>query len=68
MDPSTGTPAQEVWRTATVVAGSCLDANIASTATIILGDAAPLWLDERRLPARLVRPNGEVVRVAGWPV
>jgi FAD:protein FMN transferase len=67
VDPRSGLPAPEVWRTVSVSAGTCVDANTASTAAIILGEQAPGWLSERRLPARLVRANGEVVRVAGWP-
>jgi thiamine biosynthesis lipoprotein len=67
IDPSTGLPAREHWRTASVAAASCVDANIASCASILLGDKAPVWLDERRLPARLVRPDGRVTTVAGWP-
>ena len=67
IDPTTGLPAREHWRTVSVAAGSCLDANIASTAAILLGDRAPQWLEERRLPARLVSPSGRVTTCAGWP-
>ena len=67
IDPSTGAPAAEYWRTVSVAAGSCLDANIASCASIILGPAAPRWLHERNLPARLVDPHDRVSTVAGWP-
>ena len=67
IDPQTGCPARERWRTASVAAGSCVDANIASTAAIILGVRAPAWLEARGLPARLVSPEGAVLRVAGWP-
>jgi FAD:protein FMN transferase len=67
IDPSTGRPAREQWRTASVAAGSCVDANIASTAAIVLGVRAPAWLEARALPARLVSAAGEVTRVAGWP-
>jgi thiamine biosynthesis lipoprotein len=66
-DPSTGRPAAAVWRTVSVAAGSCLDANVASTAAVILGAEAPAWLAERRLPARLVAVDGSVTTVAGWP-
>lgn len=68
LDPATGLPARIHWRTATVGAGSCLDANIASTAAIVMGPAAPRWLEQRRLPARLVARNGRVHRIAGWPI
>ncbi|MGN6431235.1 MAG: FAD:protein FMN transferase [Gaiellaceae bacterium] len=67
IDPRTGMPAVTPWRTASVAAASCVDANTASTAAIVFGEAAPEWLAARRLPARLVRQDGEVVRVAGWP-
>ena len=67
VDPRTGRPATVRWRTASVAAGSCVDANTASTAAIVRGDTAPAWLAESALPARLVRPDGAVVRVAGWP-
>ncbi len=67
IDPRRAAPAAEVWRTASVAAATCVDANIASTAAIIRGHAAPTWLAEAGLPARLVSPEGIVVHVAGWP-
>ncbi len=67
LDPRTGRPATSSWRTVSVAASSCVDANVASTAAIVLGEDAPSWLEERRLPARLVRVSGSVVCVAGWP-
>jgi thiamine biosynthesis lipoprotein len=67
VDPRTGRPADEVWRTVSVAAASCVDANIASTAAIIRGKDAPQWLEAQGLPARLVLPEGSVVRVGGWP-
>jgi thiamine biosynthesis lipoprotein len=67
VDPSSGRPAAVCWRTVSVVAGSCVDANTASTASIVRGETAPAWLAASALAARLVRPDGTVVRVAGWP-
>ena len=67
LDPRTGRPARSPWATVSVAAASCLDANAASTAAIVLGERAPSWLAERGLPARLARLDGSVVRVAGWP-
>jgi FAD:protein FMN transferase len=67
IDPQTGRPAESRWRTVSVAAGSCVDANTASTAAIVRGDDAPAWLEARRMPARLVDRNGEVLTVAGWP-
>ena len=68
IDPETGLPADGPWRTATVVAATCVDANIASTAAIVMGGRAAAWLAEQRLPARLVDRQGRVERVAGWPL
>jgi thiamine biosynthesis lipoprotein len=67
LDPATGLPAPRIWRYATVSAASCVDANTASTAALILGDRAPGWLAARRLPARLVATAGAVTTVADWP-
>ncbi len=67
IDPATGAPAAEHWRTVSVAAGSCVDANIGSCAAIVLGAGAPEWLRARELPARLVAPGGRVTTVAGWP-
>jgi thiamine biosynthesis lipoprotein len=67
IDPATGLPSDGPWRTATVIAGSCVDANIASTAAIVMGQAAAPWLEKSGLPARLVDRSGAIVRLAGWP-
>ena len=65
--PETGLPAQTCWRTASVAAASCVDANAASTAAVIRGERAPGWLAGLHLPGRLVRHDGTVVIVADWP-
>src|SRR6516225_1295759 len=67
LDPRTGLPAAPVWRTVSVAAASCTDANIASTAAIIKGHAAPAWLAGLGLPARLVDDAGQVHTIGGWP-
>ncbi len=67
VDPRTGLPADGPWRTASVFASSALRANTASTAAIVLGDAAVDWLDTLGLPARLVAKDGSIQRTAGWP-
>jgi thiamine biosynthesis lipoprotein len=67
VDPSTGRSADSVWRTASVTARSCLDANIASTAAIVRGAEAASWLEQLGLPSRLVGVDGCVRHVAGWP-
>lgn len=66
-DPRTGDAVVPFWRTVSVAAASCVDANTASTAAVVLGAAAPEWLEHRSLPARLVNLRGDVLTVAGWP-
>ncbi len=69
IDPATGAPALGRWRTVSVAAADCTDANIASTAALVRGDeGAAAWLAQRSLPARLVDHGGTVVRVGNWPV
>jgi thiamine biosynthesis lipoprotein len=67
VDPRTGAPAAGPWRTATVVALTCTEANAAATAAIIRGADAPAWLASLGLPSRLVGVDGSVVRLGGWP-
>jgi thiamine biosynthesis lipoprotein len=66
-DPRTGSSAAVVWRTVSVAARSCVDANVASTTSIVRGKSASGWLESARLPARLVAADGRVLRVGGWP-
>lgn len=67
IDPRTGCPAAGPWRTVSVSADSCLDANTASTAAIVFGTGALDWLERNHVPARLVAHDGSVGYTAGWP-
>jgi thiamine biosynthesis lipoprotein len=66
IDPATGSSTESCWRTVSVAAANCVDANIASTAAIVRGERAPRWLASLELPARLVRGDGRVIHVGGW--
>jgi FAD:protein FMN transferase len=68
IDPRTGKPSRGPWRTVTVAEESALAANTASTAALVLGDAAEPWLINRGAPARLVHRDGTVVHLGDWPV
>lgn len=67
VDPRTGLPVRSPWRTVSVAAATCADANAASTAALVKGVGAEHWLTRLRLPARLVAQNGTVVTTPGWP-
>jgi thiamine biosynthesis lipoprotein len=68
LDPRTGEPAAEVWRTVTATGPSCVAANTASTAAVVLGEAAVPWLDRRDVTARLVTADGGVRVTGRWPL
>jgi thiamine biosynthesis lipoprotein len=67
IDPATGLPARGPWRTVTVAAATCLEANVAATAAVVMGERAEDWLRTRGLPALLIGDGGRTARVAGWP-
>jgi thiamine biosynthesis lipoprotein len=68
IDPRTGGPVESPWRTASVAAASCAEANTAATAAIVMAEDALVWLERSRLPARLVSIDGAITRLNGWPV
>ena len=67
LDPRTGRPAASPWKTVTVAAGSCVLANAASTAAVVLGKHALTRLARWGVPARLASEDGTVATVNGWP-
>jgi thiamine biosynthesis lipoprotein len=67
LDPHTGLPVPEVWRSVTVAAPSCVAANTLSTASMVRGTAAPALLEDRGVAARLVDVAGTVTLLGGWP-
>lgn len=67
LDPRTGQPIPGHWRTATATGRTCVAANTAATAALVLGPDAVAWLDQRSVAARLVASDGTVRTVAAWP-
>jgi thiamine biosynthesis lipoprotein ApbE len=67
LDPRTGVPVASPWRTVTVAAPTCLEANVASTGSIVRGASALQWLSGRGLAARFVNVSGVVTTLPGWP-
>ena len=67
IDPATGAPARTPWRTVSVAAADCAQANIAATAALVRGERAPAWLAELGLPARLQPWHGAATTVGDWP-
>ena len=67
IDPRTGTFARGPYATATVSAGTCVDANAFATAALLWGEEAGFRIAQAGLSARLVRHDGSVEFVGGWP-
>jgi len=65
IDPRTGRPAESRWEEVTVVAATCLAADVAAKAAFLLSHDGPAWLDERGLPGRFVAA-AEVVENRAW--
>jgi FAD:protein FMN transferase len=68
LDPRTGRPVTPYWRTVTATGPTCVAANVATTAAIVLGPDAEDWLNHREVDARLVGVDGEVRSTGRWPV
>ena len=67
LDPRTGLPAPEVWRTVTATGPTCVAANTASTAAVVLGPRPPPGSRPTgRRPAGR-RPTGGRHYLGGWP-
>lgn len=67
LDPRFGLPAEAVWRSVSVAAPTCLEANAYSTAAIVRGFAALEWFRSAGISARLVDSRGRVATTGGWP-
>jgi thiamine biosynthesis lipoprotein len=67
LDPRTCQPAPPVWRTVSVAADRCVDANTLTTAAVVRGRAALGWLRGLGVPARLVTADRLVLTIGGWP-
>ncbi len=66
IDPRTGQPASGPWSTVTTLGHTCAAANTASTAALVLGDAAYDWLVDHDVAALLATADGEIARTPAW--
>lgn len=67
LDPRTSLPAPTLWRTVSVAAPTCVEANALATASIVRGHRAVPWLAGQDITARLVTASGDVIRIGSWP-
>lgn len=67
VDPQTGYCSSPYWRLVSACGPSCVDANALSTAAVVWGEQALERLRSFDQAVRLVRHDGQVVTVGGWP-
>lgn len=67
LDPRTGDAAAPYWVLVSATGASCVDANLVTTAAIVWGRDALDQLAAFDQSVRLVRADGEVFSVNGWP-
>lgn len=67
IDPRTGQSANGPYATATVSASTCVIANAFATAALLWGHDAGFHIAQAGWSARLVRRDGQVEFVGGWP-
>lgn len=67
IDPSTGYCAPTYWKLVSATGASCVDANALSTAAIVWADQALDHLRSFDQALRLVRHDGLIFTLGGWP-
>jgi FAD:protein FMN transferase len=67
VDPSTGYAAVPHWTLVSVASASCVEANALSTAAVVWGREALVRLGALGQAARLLRCDGEIFTLGGWP-
>ena len=67
VDPATGRSSTPYWILVSAAGASCVDANALSTAAVVWGDRALERLRPLGQAVRLLRHDGEVFCLGGWP-
>ena len=67
VDPATGLTPAPHWRLVSAAGASCVDANALTTAALVWSDQAVEMLRPFEQPVRLLRHDGEVLTLGGWP-
>ncbi len=67
IDPRTGDCVEPYWTLVSATGPSCVEANLVSTASLVWGERALDELSRFDQALRLVRHDGEVCYVNGWP-
>ena len=66
IDPRTGSGTTSQWRDVTVAGPTCMVADVAAKAALLLGADGPAWLDRRGLAGRFVGHDRRIVLNEVW--
>lgn len=67
IDPRTGRSSESPFRTVTVVAVACAQADVAAKTALLMGESGIAFLEERGLHGIAVRRDGSTVSTSRWP-
>lgn len=67
IDPRTGTPADSRWSFVTVIAGTCVAADVAAKVAWLKGSKGPGWIESIGLAGRFRDLNGKITYTTRWP-
>ena len=68
VDPRTGDCVEPYWTLVSAAGSSCVEANLVTTASIVWGERALDELARFEQSVRLVRFDGKVISLNGWPL
>ena len=68
LDPRTGDSVAPYWALVSATGASCVEANVVTTAAVVWGRDALDKLAGFEQSVRLVRADGKVFSVHGWPL
>ena len=67
IDPRTGRPSSSPFRSVSVVAGTCVQADVAAKTALLLGEQGAPFLEQRGLHGLAVRHDASTVATSEWP-
>jgi thiamine biosynthesis lipoprotein len=65
LDARTGRPSESRWREVTVVAGTCVAADVAAKTAFLLDEKGPRWLAGQGLRGRFIDAKGIAIDTLG---
>ncbi len=67
IDPHTGSPADSPWSVVTVVAATCVEADVAAKTAWLKGSFGPGWVESLGLAGRFRDHQGKITYTTRWP-